>query len=124
MEFLKRSDYIHRQLSSKKSGEKFSLSAVISEALKVNDLFIHHEILAPGHRASGPHFHRVVDEVVFVIRGACTVAEGDRRTLAETGDCVSFAAGSGLLHLVENNSAEEVELLVISKNVVEADVVL
>jgi uncharacterized cupin superfamily protein len=63
----------HVELSSKKTGEKYSLSANISEIFGLRDIFIHHEILPPGRKSSAPHAHSQREELVYVLSGSPTV---------------------------------------------------
>lgn len=110
------SDLQHRQLQSKSGAEQYSLSAVITESLELNDLFVHHEILKPGHRASAPHFHTHREEMIYVIEGTPTAHLGPNRVRLRPGDFVAFPAGSELDHFVENDSDATTVFLVIANN--------
>jgi uncharacterized cupin superfamily protein len=94
MKVLERQNFSHRQLVCQRSGEEFSRSAILSAETGAKDLFIHHEILLPGKRCSSPHFHSKTDEFVY-----------------------------GLPHFLENRTHEDVELLVVCKQLDESDVV-
>lgn len=104
----------HRELSSVKSGERFSLSAVLTDALGFKKIFVHHEVLPPGRRASAPHTHSSQEEMIFVLKGNPTAHIGDRATRLVPGDFIGFQPGTEKLHYVENSSTDEAELLVIA----------
>lgn len=103
-----------RELISAKSGERYSLSAVLSHALGFEKVFVHHEILPPGRRASAPHSHLRQEEMILVLRGNPTAHVGSRAHTLKAGDFLGFRPGAGNLHFVENAGADESELLVIA----------
>ena len=98
-----------RQLSSAKTGERYSLSAVLFEA----GLFVHHEILEPGKRSSAPHRHAQAAEVVYILKGEITAIEGSERIYLQAGDSACFEPSDKQLHWIENHGADTAELLVI-----------
>lgn len=85
MRIQKKSDRIHRQLKSQKTGEEYSQSSVISDALSSQDIFLTHEIIAPNSRSSAPHFHTQTDEIAYVLSGELIAVEGDSETPIEEG---------------------------------------
>lgn len=109
----------HIALASKKSGERFSLSAVLSERLGVRGLFIHHDILAPGHRASGTHFHTRREEVVYVLQGTLRARIGEREVDLQAGELLAFPPGEENAHHLYNVGNSDAEFLVFATN--EAD---
>lgn len=109
----KLSQLAHRELKSR-SGEAFSLSAVLSDFLGFKDLFVHHEILPPGRCASSPHSHSHQEEMIVVLEGKPTVHLGSDQAQLEPGDFIGFKPGSDLQHFLENNTREEARVLVIS----------
>ena len=115
MKLVRRSELVHSLLRSRTTGETFSRSAVLSDALGTKDFFIHHEILPPGRRASAAHSHDATDEVVFVLQGHPTVHEGNASFRASPGDCVCFHAESAEGHWVSNDTTAEIELLVVTR---------
>jgi uncharacterized cupin superfamily protein len=68
---------MHRQLKSQKTGEEYSLSSVVSDALQAQDIFLSHEIIRPNSRLSAPHFHITTDEIINVLEGTITAVESD-----------------------------------------------
>ncbi len=123
MKILRRSEYRHEQLSSSKTGELYSLSAILSKSLGSKDFFIHHEILSPGRDASAAHAHLESDEYVLVLKGQAIVHFGEKSIRVDAGDSICFAAGSTKLHRISNESSVDVELLVITKKLAQPDVV-
>ncbi len=69
MRMQKSLERIHRQLKSQKTGEEYSLSSVVSDALQAEDIFLSHEIIRPNSRSSAPHFHIATDEIIYVLEG-------------------------------------------------------
>jgi uncharacterized cupin superfamily protein len=105
----------HKQLTSK-TGEIFSKSAVLTEFLFFQKLFVHHEILPPGKRASAPHSHTIQEEMIFVLNGYPTAHLGDRIIQLKPGDFIGFKPGVKELHFIENKTDKEVHFLVICSN--------
>lgn len=106
----------HQELISSATGEPFSKSALLSELFAHQDIFVHHEILPPGRRASSPHRHTHREELVFVLKGHPTAHQGDQTFQLQPGDFIRFKPGSTQLHFIENTTSEEVCLLVICSN--------
>ncbi|WP_413570526.1 cupin domain-containing protein [Bdellovibrio sp. HCB117] len=123
MKIIKRAEFPHKQLSSHRTGEVFSRSVVLSELVGMKDIFVHHDVIAPGQRASSPHCHTEVEEFVFVIKGTATVHEGDQASFAGPGDCAVFFPQNENKHFVANDSNEDLEILVVSKSLNTVDVV-
>ncbi len=123
MEVNRLSDRSFRQLKSSKTGEEFSLSAVISGALGVKGLFLSHEILESGKSSSAPHFHEGTDEVIFVTKGRVVAKEGSEELILEVGDSACFKAQSGLPHVIRNESKEAAEFILIRCRLDQSDVV-
>lgn len=103
----------HTQLISSKSGELFSQSALLTELLSFQKIFVHHEILSPGRRASSPHKHTQQEEMIFVLDGFPTAHLGNQQIKLKPGDFLGFKPGSPDLHFIENSTEEEVRFLVI-----------
>ena len=113
----------HRELVSARTGEPFAFSAVVSELLGVRSRFIHHDVIPPGRRASGRHFHTERDEVVIVLEGTVQYDRGGARGVAHAGDAIGFPAGEASAHAIENHSSEPATILVVS-NAAKADVTI
>lgn len=115
MQILNVEELQHRQLQSKTSGEKYSLSALMSSIYKFENLFIHHEILPPNHKASAPHTHSHMEEMIFVLKGHPTVHFDNKTVQLKPGDFIGFKPETGM-HYVENLTNFEAHILVICSN--------
>ncbi len=104
----------HPELISRRTGERFSSSAILTDLLGFQRLFVHHEILAPGRRASSPHSHSLQEEMIFVLSGSPTAHWGNQSYLLKPGDFLGFPPSSKDLHAIENTTSGDVEFLVIS----------
>jgi uncharacterized cupin superfamily protein len=109
-------DLEHHELWSQRTGEKFSLSAVLTEALGFKDVFVHHEIIPPGRRSSGTHFHSRREEMVFVLEGNVKAWCEGTEVLLEPGDFVGFPPGKGNAHYLINDGDHPARVLAIASN--------
>lgn len=123
MRIQRSSDRTHRQLQSQKTGEKYSLSNVLSEDLLAKDVFISQEIIPPGSRSSAPHFHNEVDEIIYILSGKVIAVEGHTGVELGEGDAICFEVNSKQYHYLKNVSNEDATVLVIRKETQEQDVV-
>lgn len=97
------------------SQELFGLTSSFSPEFGLTRLGIHHEVLPPGRRTSWPHAEKTEEEFVFVIEGTPDVwLDGVLHRLAP-GDAVGFPAGTGICHVVINNTQTDVRLMVIGE---------
>ncbi|MDR3426610.1 MULTISPECIES: cupin domain-containing protein [Silvimonas] len=97
------------------SQELFGLTSSFSPVFGLTRLGIHHEVLPPGRRTSWPHAEKTEEEFVFVIEGTPDVwLDGVLHRLAP-GDAVGFPAGTGVCHVLINNSQSDVRLMVIGE---------
>lgn len=105
----------HTELTSKATGEKFSLSAIISGIYSFNDIFVTHEIIPVGRKSSSPHSHSQKEEIIIVLFGNPTVYLGEDKAQLNPGDFIGFKPSTDM-HYLENNTDTEVQILVISSN--------
>jgi len=103
----------HRELSGK-TGEKYSLSADISEALGLQNVSVRHEIIPAGRRASRSHTHTHKEEMIFVLEGTPTAVLNGTETVCSVGDSFGFKPGESNYHYVENRTQSVARVLVIS----------
>lgn len=97
------------------SDESFAHGAAFSSHFGLMRLGIHHERLAPGKRTSWPHAEADEEEFVYVIDGTPDLwLDGEVRRL-QPGDGVGFAAGTGIAHVLINNTQSDVRLLVVGE---------
>ncbi len=106
----------HRELVSDRTGERYAFSAVISELLGVSSVFVHHDVIPPGRRASGLHFHTERDEIVVVLEGKISYERDGRRRTAKVGHAVAFPRGAANAHSIENRSDARARILVIAND--------
>lgn len=78
-------------------------------------LGIHVEITPPGGRSSFPHAESLEEEFVFVLGGLPDVWIDGVLHQLEVGDAVAFPAGTGIAHSFLNNSAEDMQLLILGE---------
>ncbi|WII72138.1 cupin domain-containing protein [Bdellovibrio sp. 22V] len=123
MKIEKQNDRQHKLLKSQRTGEEFSLSSVISESLQSNDLFLSHEIIRPGARSSGAHFHKETDEIIYILKGSLLAVEGEDKIQVSEGDCLLFERNSGRPHYLINESEQEAQALLVRKKIDVIDVV-
>lgn len=122
MKFQENSKRKYNQLRSSSSGEKYSLSNVISNDLMAKDLFISQEIILPNTRSSAPHFHRISEEIIYVLKGSVTAIEGNEEISLSVGDVILFESNAQKHHFLQNESNEECHVLVIRKKMTGSDV--
>lgn len=111
---VSKDQFNHTQLTSQKTGELYSLSAVVSQLLGSRQLFIHHDIIAPGRKSSGSHRHTLIDEVVYVVKGAATVVEGKSEAVASEGSLVLFDPKDRETHFIINQTDRDIETITFS----------
>jgi uncharacterized cupin superfamily protein len=73
--------------------------------------------LPPGGWSSQRHWHSHEDECVYIVDGEVTLIEDDGETVLRTGDCATFAKGTGNgHHMINRSSATAIYLEVGSRN--------
>ena len=122
MRMQKSLERIHRQLKSQKTGEEYSLSSVVSDALQAEDIFLSHEIIRPNSRSSAPHFHIATDEIIYVLEGTVIAVESDTDFVLNKGDSIMFEKNSSQRHFLKNESNHDCQVLVIRKKTEKLDV--
>jgi uncharacterized cupin superfamily protein len=96
----------------KGSDEDQGLNARFGRHARFSRIGAHVELLKPGRRTSYPHAERDEDEFVHVISGRLDAwNDGHIIPLAE-GDFVGWRAGTGITHVIINNSDEDAVMLV------------
>lgn len=123
MNIINLADLIHEQLINKR-GDKYSHTAIISNKLQLQQLFMHYDILEPGKSASAPHYHLHGEEIIIVFEGNPTLTLGTNAQTLKPGDIVGIPAGGPSLHCLRNNSQNIVKFLVINSKAMEKDKVM
>lgn len=103
-----------RELSSKSTAEKFSLSSVLSSMYGFKDIFISSEIIPPGRKSSSPHFHSKKEELVFVLQGNPTIHFGEHSRILNPGEFIGFPLHLREKHHIENLTNQQCHILLIS----------
>lgn len=97
--------------------------ALSDPLFQTQQLFLTSESVGPGKKASAPHFHRCIDEIIYITQGELYAYEGDDETILKSGDSIYFYANSGKKHYLENKSEKEATFLIIRKSTERSDVV-
>jgi len=71
------------------------------------------QVLQPGAKSSIRHWHRHVDEYLFVVSGEVTVTEDDGAHVLLPGDSACWPAGVPNGHTVANRSAQPCSYLIV-----------
>jgi uncharacterized cupin superfamily protein len=106
----------HVQLTSQKTAESYSLSAIVSDALDSKQVFIHHDIISPGRRSSAPHRHTLIEEIVYVSKGSVIVVSGEDEIHAPEGSFILFDPKDSVTHNLINKSGQDAETITFSVN--------
>jgi uncharacterized cupin superfamily protein len=106
----------HQELQSGRTGEKYSLSAVLTDALSFRDVFVHHDVIPPGRRASGVHFHSHREEMVFVLEGRVRAWCNGAEVVLGPGDFVGFLPGEENAHTLINDTDTPASVLIVASN--------
>ena len=114
MKVVQLKDLKHEQLRSEKSGETFSLSAVVSNLLGSDQLFIHHDIIKPDSRSSGAHRHSEIEEVIYIVKGQATIVQENTETNVFAGAMIIFNPNDNKTHYIINLTNENIETMTFS----------
>lgn len=85
----------------------------LGDAGSITQFGVSLQVLAPGAKSSIRHWHRHVDEFVFVVSGEVTVTEDDGPHTLLPGDAACWPAGVPDGHTVCNRSALPCAYLVV-----------
>ena len=105
-----------KELVVQRSGEKLTLAKSLSDAFGLTHLLVHQEVLLPGRRASGFHYHSEKEELFYVLSGTPSVRVGDEVTDLEPGDVIGFKPLPEQPHMMFNRSQEPAIILTIGTN--------
>lgn len=105
----------HKTCRIQSSGEPLSESAELTSGAGLRSLVVRHEILAPGRRASSPHWHSAREEMAVVLRGTLTAVVGKTSVDLAAGQYIVFPPGEKLAHsFLNGDSLQDAEFLLIS----------
>jgi uncharacterized cupin superfamily protein len=83
----------------------------LAKAFGLKRIGVHHETLPPGHRSCWPHAHEGDEELVFIIEGTPDVwIDGELFRLGP-GDAVGYPQGTGIAHVLINNTDAPVRFI-------------
>jgi uncharacterized cupin superfamily protein len=106
-------DVEEQELSVQETGEGLTLARSLSDAFGLSNLLVHQEVLLPGRRASGFHFHSEKEEIFYVLTGTPSLLVGDQVNDLGPGDFIGFTASEKTPHMIFNRSAEPATVLTI-----------
>lgn len=123
MKIINLSQLQHEEMSGR-GEQKYSHTALISNKLGLSEMFMHHNLLPPGRRASAPHFHKLSEELIIVLTGTVTLIIDAEEHALQAGDIVGIAVNNSRLHYLENRSSRIAKFLVINSKTPENDQVI
>ncbi len=94
------------------SSEKHGIDARFGRRARFSRIGVHLEILKPGRRTSRPHAERDEEEFVYVVSGSVDAWNDGYITKMDAGDFIGWEAGTGITHVIMNNSDEDAVLIV------------
>lgn len=94
------------------SPEELGHGRAIGKAAGLVRQGLHVVRLEPGHRSSWPHAEELEEEWVFVLEGALSAWVDGHVFPVKKGDLVAFPAGTGITHVMINESNATALLLV------------
>lgn len=97
------------------SGEKHTAEKSLGEAVGLQRVGVCYVELAPGKRSGYPHSHSAEEEFGYVLEGNPDLwVDGKLHRLAP-GDVIGFPPGTGINHIVINNTAKTVKMFVVGE---------
>lgn len=94
------------------SDEDQGIDAPFGNRVRFSRIGIHLEVLKPGRRTSYPHAERDEDEFVYVVAGEVDAWNDGHVAPMGEGDFIGWEAGTGVTHVIMNNSGADALLLV------------
>lgn len=119
MEVMRHTDIVH----STQSNTPDYLYAKSAKVFHTNQLFLYLEKVEPNKKSSAPHYHRSIDEIVYITQGEICAIEGNDEVLLRKGDSILFKANSKKNHYLENRSNAVAEFLLFRCSAVNNDVI-
>ena len=119
---LKRASEIEHKLPLGKSDSDYPYSKS-DKIFTTDQLFLYSEQVSPGRNASAPHFHRSIDEIIYMVRGELVAHEGEDKVTIKAGDSICFKANTGKKHYLQNTSNKIAEFLLFRQNLKDEDII-
>jgi len=117
---IKRSSEINHQLPEGRSVSDYPY-AMSDKIFHTDQVFLYSEKILPGKKASAPHSHTTIDEVIYVTEGEPWAFEGSESHLIKQGDFVCFRSSFRAKHYLENKSDQYAEFLVFRCSMIKDD---
>lgn len=95
--------------------EKFTEGVRLTDHVGLKSLGVWHEVMKPGRRSSWPHAHKFEEEAAILLKGSAKVWLNGFIYDLNPGDCVFFKPGTGIAHVIINDSSENIEFLGIGQ---------
>ncbi len=92
--------------------EPQGLNASFGRWARFSRIGLHVEVLKPGRRSSRPHAERDEDEFAYVVSGRIDAWNDGWVTPLGEGDFIGWQGGTGITHVLMNNSDEDAVLIV------------
>lgn len=87
------------------------LRFLVDETQGTGDMVMFEFVVPSGARVPAPHFHREVDEAIYVLEGIVTTTRDDGKYELREGESLFVPRGS--IHTHENRHAETARALVV-----------
>ncbi len=115
--FIKKISALERKIgfSYPNDTEKFTEGVRLTHHIGLQSLGVWHEVMKPGRRSSWPHAHQFEEEAAILLKGSAKVWLNGFIYDLNPGDCVFFKPGTGIAHVIINDSSENVEFLGIGQ---------
>jgi uncharacterized cupin superfamily protein/GNAT superfamily N-acetyltransferase len=95
--------------------ETFGEGFRVTDKVGLKALGVWFETLPSGRRSAFPHAHTHEEEFVFVVKGSLTVwMNGFTKTIS-AGGFAAFPAGTGIAHVLINDSTDDVQYICIGE---------
>lgn len=95
--------------------EKFTEGVRLTDQVGLKSLGVWYEVMQPEKRSSWPHAHKVEEEAAILLKGTAKIWLNGFVHEMSPGDCVFFKPGSGIAHVIFNDSSSEIEFLGIGQ---------
>lgn len=88
-----------------------------------DQLFLYSELIPAGRKASAPHSHSAIDEIIYITEGELIAHEGDEFITLKKGDSICFKAKSEKKHFLENKTDSDAQFLIFRSSIKTDDVI-
>lgn len=95
-----------------KSDEVQGIAARFDNRARFGRIGAHVQLLKPGRRTSWPHAERDESEYTYVVSGKVDAWNDGHITVMGEGDFIGWKNGTGITHVIINNSDEDAVLII------------